>query len=721
MLYAHSKRDPVTKKLLPKEEWHPLPVHLEKTAEKAAENAGYFNCAQLGRILGYAHDYGKADPVFLKRLEGSPQPVDHKTAGTLMVAQHYPHLYGIMLAYAVYGHHGGLPNHISKDSSTGLNEILKNRKFSIINNFPPTYPSLTIEDILKCAKSSNPGISFSLLIRMLYSSLVDADYLDTEKYFNPKKAELRGKFPTIEEMSDAFSTKLNELLTKPQNNKLAKARNHVLKCCLKAAQLPSGIFTLTVPTGGGKTYSSLAFALAHAQKNSMRRIIYGLPFVSIIEQNTEVFRSALGKAAVLEHHSNFAFSKDDESDINRLASENWEANLVVTTNVELFESLFAAKPSRARKLHNLAGSIIILDEAQMIPTEFLRPCLAALKCLSVDYGVTVVLCTATQPAIQPGWLDGIAPVEIMDDPVKLYSDLKRVSVKFIGLKSDAELSKMLSLQHQVLCIVNTRRHAQALYKSLGHQKGCYHLSALMCPEHRTEIIREIKLRLQNKQKCIVISTSLLEAGVDIDFPQVYREIAGIHNIAQAAGRCNREGLAEEGQVFIFESADFVLPRGWFTRMAAFTRRVLSRYPDPLMPDAVSYFFELCFGLDTNLDEYNILGNLNAGANQLSFQFREVAANFKFINSDTVSIIIPYNEDCRRLLIEAKDSDYPGSYSRKLQRYSVSITPSELEQIRTLGTLGIIDKVIYHLVEGEEDSNKLYSSRLGLSINPDKEW
>ncbi|NUU59405.1 CRISPR-associated helicase Cas3' [Paenibacillus agri] len=721
MLYAHSKRDLITKELLPKEEWHPLPVHLEKTAEKAAENAGYFHCDQLGRILGYAHDYGKADLNFLKRLEGSPQHVDHKTAGTLMVAQHYPYVYGRMLAYVVYGHHGGLPNHISKGSSIGLDEVLKNKSFSIINNFLPTYPTLTIESIPKRAISRNPGISFSLLIRMLYSSLVDADYLDTEKYFNPKKAELRGKFSTIKEMSEAFSATLNDLLTKPQNNILAKSRNQVLKCCLKAAQLPSGIFTLTVPTGGGKTYSSLAFALAHAQKNNMRRIIYGLPFISIIEQNAEVFRSALGKTAVLEHHSNFTAAKDDEVDINRLASENWEANLVVTTNVELFESLFAAKPSRARKLHNLAGSIIILDEAQMIPTEVLRPCLAALKCLSVDYGVTVVLCTATQPALHPDWLDGITPVEIMDDPVKLYSDLKRVSVKFIGLKSDAELSKMLSSQHQVLCIVNTRRHAQALYKSLGKQEGSYHLSALMCPEHRTEIISEIKLRLQNKQKCIVISTSLLEAGVDIDFPQVYREIAGIHSIAQAAGRCNREGLAKEGEVFIFESSNFALPRGWFTRMAGFTRRVISRYPDPLMPDAVSYFFRLCYGLDTNLDEYNILGNLNAGADQLSFQFREVAENFKFINSDTVSIIIPYNEDCKKLLTEAKNSDYPGSYSKKLQRYSVSITPSELEQIRALGKLEIIDKVIYHLVEGKEDSNKLYSSRLGLSINPDKEW
>lgn len=721
MLYAHSKRDPITKELLPKEEWHPLPVHLEKTAERAAENAGYFHCAQLGRILGYAHDYGKADLDFLKRLEGSPQHVDHKTAGTLMVAQHYPYLYGRMLAYAVYGHHGGLPNHISKGSSIGLDEALKNKSFSMINNFRPIYPSLTVESVPKRAKSSNAGISFSLLIRMLYSSLVDADYLDTEKYFNPKKAELRGKYPTIQDMSEAFSTTLNDLLAKPQNDILAKSRNQVLKCCLKAAQLPSGIFTLTVPTGGGKTYSSLAFALAHAQKNNMRRIIYGLPFISIIEQNTEVFRSALGEAAVLEHHSNFTAAKDDESDKNRLASENWEANLVVTTNVELFESLFAAKPSRARKLHNLAGSIIILDEAQMIPTEVLRPSLAALKCLSVDYGVTVVLCTATQPAIHPDWLDGITPLEIMDDPVKLYSDLKRVSVKFIGLKSDAELSKMLSSQHQVLCIVNTRRHAQSLYKSLGKQEGSYHLSALMCPEHRTEIISEIKLRLKNKQKCIVISTSLLEAGVDIDFPQVYREIAGIHSIAQAAGRCNREGIAKEGEVFIFESADFVLPRGWFTRMAGFTRRVISRYPDPLMPDAVSYFFQLCYGLDTNLDEYNILGNLNAGANQLSFQFREIAENFKFINSDTVSIIIPYNEDCKKLLKEAEESDYPGSYSRKLQRYSVSITPSELEQIRALRKLRSIDKVIYHLVEDEEESNKLYNSRLGLSINPDKEW
>lgn len=721
MLYAHSKRDPVTKELLPKEEWHPLTEHLEETAKKAAEHAGYFDCAELGRILGYAHDYGKADPDFMKRLEGTKEHVDHKTAGTLLVIQHYPTLYGRMLAYAVYGHHGGLPNHISRDSSVGLNEALKDKTFSVINNFYPTIPPLAAGTIPKRQKSSNPGISLSLLIRMLYSSLVDADYLDTEKYFSPKKAELRNKFPKIQEMHITFSPTLSALLAKPQTNVLATSRNYVLKCCLKAAQLPCGIFTLTVPTGGGKTYSSLAFALEHAKKNSMRRIIYALPFISIIEQNAEVFRFALGKGAVLEHHSNIALSEDDAIDINRLASENWEANFVVTTNVELFESLFAAKPSRARKLHNLAGSIIILDEAQMLPAELLRPSLAALKCLCVDYGVTIVLCTATQPAIQPDWLDGITPVEIIDNPKKLYSDLKRVRVEFIGSKSDAELSKMLCSQHQVLCIVNTRKHAQELFRRLPQTEGNYHLSALMCPAHRTIIIDQIKLRLQNKQSCIVISTSLLEAGVDIDFPQVYREIAGIDSIAQASGRCNREGIAKEGKAFIFESSDHVLPRGWFTRMAGFTRRVLSRYPDPLMPEAVSYFFELCYGLDKNLDEHNILKNLNAGANQLSFQFREVAEKFKFINSDALPIIIPFNEDCRELLMKADNSHYPGSYSRNLQRYSVSITPRELEQIRALGKLGIINKRIYYLMEDEEENIKLYNDRLGLSINPDKEW
>ncbi|OKP80615.1 hypothetical protein A3844_20725 [Paenibacillus helianthi] len=720
MLYAHSKRDPITKELLPKEEWHLLTEHLEETAKKAAKHAGYFNCAELGRILGYAHDYGKADPAFLKRLEGSNQYVDHKTAGAVLVTQHYPSLYGRLLAYAVYGHHGGLPDHISRGSSVGLDEALKNNKFSIINNFYPTIPPLVVESIPKRIKSSNPGISFSLLIRMLYSSLVDADYLDTEKYFSPEKASLRNKFPTIDEMSATFSTTLTDLLAKPLNSTLAKSRNQVLKCCLEAAQMPTGIFTLTVPTGGGKTYSSLAFALSHATQNNMRRIIYGLPFTSIIEQNANVFRSALGKGAVLEHHSNIAASQDDEIDINRLASENWEANLVVTTNVELFESLFAAKPSRARKLHNLAGSIIILDEAQMLPSELLRPSLAALKCLSADYGVTVVLCTATQPAIHPDWLDGITPVEIMDNPMKLYSDLKRVRVEFIGSQSDAELNKMISSQHQALCIVNTRKHAQALFRRLAQQDGNYHLSALMCPVHRTKIIDEIKIRLKNKQPCVVISTSLLEAGVDIDFPQVYREIAGIDSIAQASGRCNREGTVNVGQVFIFESTDYALPRGWFSRMAGFTRMVLNRYPDPLMPDAVSYFFQLCYELDTNLDEYNILENLNAGANQLSFQFREVAEKFKFINSDTVPIIIPFDEKCRELVKEAQSSHYPCSYSQKFQRYSVSITPRELEQIRALGKLGIIDKKIYYLMEDGE-GNGLYNGRFGLSINPDKEW
>lgn len=721
MFYAHSKRDPITRRLLPKTKWHLLPKHLEDTARRAGIHAEAFGCAELGQILGYMHDYGKATPQFIKRLEGSRQNVDHKTAGTVLAANHYPFPYGMILAYAIYGHHGGLPNFFSSgDTSLSLDNALKNTGATVNPDFQPTLPSLSLQLIPKCKRSNFPGLSFSLFIRMLYSSLIDADYLDTEQYFTPEKSALRSGFLSIEQMCENFSSTLNHLLAKPQDNRLARARNHVLQCCRRASKQPSRIFTLTVPTGGGKTLSSLAFALEHAKEYNKRRIIYALPFLSIIEQNSDVFREALGEYAVLEHHSNIESTSDDEMDVNKLASENWEAGFIVTTTVQLFESLFAAKPARARKLHNLANSIIILDEAQMIPQDFLLPSLAALKCLSDDFGVTVVLCTATQPAIQPSWFNGVKPTEIMDNPQELYCELKRVKADFIGFRSNAQVTDMLLSNKQALCIVNVRKQAQSLFKKLPEGEGYYHLSALMCPKHRAAVLEEVKVRLRNKQRCIVIATSLLEAGVDIDFPVVYREVAGIDSLAQAAGRCNREGDPEKepGQMYVYEPMDYSLPRGWFSRVAGYAKEVIKKYgEDFLQPEAVKHYFELSYMNAKHLDEHDILRNLNKGANQLSFQFREIADKFRFINSDTISLVIPFDDNCKKLIEEARQSFFPGSYSRRLQRYSVAVTLQELESIRAKGKLRDINQMIYYL---NDEKNELYHNKLGLCISPE-EW
>ncbi|TBL80093.1 CRISPR-associated helicase Cas3' [Paenibacillus thalictri] len=728
MKYAHSQRDPLTGQLLPKEKWHTLPKHLHDTAENATKHAEYFQNGSIGEILGYIHDYGKNSPEFQQRLEGSNKRVDHKTAGALLVNQHYPYPYGLAMAYAIYGHHGGLPNHISRGPLIGLEEVLRKNKFSIIDKEQPVLPRLVVSTaIQQLEKGSNPGITSSLWIRMLYSSLIDADYLDAERYFQPDKAALRNQFPSIEQLQTLFQPTIQELLSKPLHNHVFEARRNVLLSCLRAAEGPRGFYTLTAPTGSGKTFASLAFALEHAVQHHMRRVIVALPFTSIIEQTADVYRGVLGQNSILEHHSNVVFHQDKETEFDprQLASENWEASLIVTTNVQLFESLFSAKPSKARKLHQLAGSVIILDEAQALPSGLLLPSLAALQCLCADYGVTVLFCTATQPALKPEWFDRIQPpTEIIDDPKSLYRNLKRVDVSNIGKKSAGDLAALLASHQRALCIVNSRKQAQRLYKLLPEKEGIIHLSALMCAEHRSKMIKMIK-DMPKDARCIVIATTLVEAGVDFDFPIVYREMAGIESICQAAGRCNREGNLEIGYMYLFEFSDTSARTSWFSDKADLAKLVLRKFPDPLEPDAIHYYFKQFFGFERKkLDQYNILGNLNAGADQYSFQFAEVSRLFKFIKEDTVSVVIPYDRDAVHLLEEAQRSLYPGSFSRKLQRYTVSLYPQELEQLKHTGRLGNIENSLFYLtslkggISGE--ISDLYSEQLGLIIQAEEE-
>lgn len=727
MKYAHSKLDPITRELLPEQYWHSLPEHLHKTAKLAAEHAGYFGCATIGEIMGYNHDYGKNSPDFLKRLYGDKQRVDHKTVGALIVDQHYPKPMGLIMAYIIYGHHGGLPNHISFGNIPGLDEVLRENKFSIINDQLPVLPELLPADVPGLTGGSNPGLTISLWIRMLFSSLVDADYLDAEGHFQPEKTAKRGQYPSIKELQQRFQPFLKELLNKSQEKKVFQARRSVLEDCLKAAPGPKGFYTLTAPTGSGKTLASLAFALKHAAENEMRRIIIALPFISIIEQTADEYRRVLGKDAVLEHHSNLVFHEDGESELNpaQLASENWDASVIVTTNVQLFESLFSSKPSKARKLHRLAGSVIILDEAQSLPSELLRPTLAALQCLCADYGVTVLFCTATQPSIKPKWLDHTKVTEIITDPTELYSQLKRVNVFNIGGKSDHELVKLISTHQRVLCIVNSRRQAQSLYKLIPNKTGVFHLSALMCPKHRSKKLKMIKEK-EEGERCIVIATNLIEAGVDLDFPVVYREMAGIESINQAAGRCNREGELKDkqghptrGHVYLFESADYPASHTWFSDKTNLARQVMMKYPDPLEPDAVQFYFDLFFHIENKaLDKYKILDSLNKGAGECSFQFREISAKYRFVHKKTISVIIPYDSYCINLLKKAQQSSFPASFSRELQPYAISLYPKDIKRLQQKGRLSSISDTLYYLNSSKEISTSvgdLYDEETGLII------
>lgn len=477
----------------------------------------------------------------------------------------------------------------------------------------------------------------------------------------------------------------------------------------------NGIYSLTVPTGGGKTKSSLAFAIKHALKNKMNRIIYVIPYTSIIEQNAAVFKEILGKDNVLEHHSNFIFdeNEDNEDDINnklKLSAENWDIPVIVTTNVQFYESLFSNKPSKCRKIHNISNSVIIVDEAQMIPHEYLKPCLVSLYELTKNYNCTVVLCTATQPSFNDVIKD-IEIKEIIENPQELFNDFKRVNVIKRGDVSDDELSKELLNHKQVLCIVNTRKHAKKLYEKIK-EDNAYHLSSLMCPIHRSNVLKEIKNRL-NDSECRVISTQLIEAGVDIDFPVVYREISGIDSIAQSAGRCNREGKRKTGEVFVFSSTeDYSKVSGWLNRTKVAGEMTLRKYEDVLSIDAINFYFKQLYDMEKSkkFDYKDIMKYFQERGGELKFEFQSASENFKIIEDNTYSIVILFDENAERIIESVKFSQHPNSLLRKLQQYTVSIYESEYKALFDIGAIEDVGGLFYLL----KDKNR-YDEKEGLII------
>lgn len=522
---------------------------------------------------------------------------------------------------------------------------------------------------------------------MIFSCLVDADFLDTETVMQPENETLRGGLP--DNVVEQMERSLDQFMAGHAigGSRVNAERDLVRKECIDRAALKPGFFSLTVPTGGGKTLASLAFALRHAIAHGLERVIYVVPFTSIIEQNADVFRTALRHVAgisadrlVIEHHSNF--DPDKETPEARVACENWDATLIVTTSVQFYESLFANRASSCRKLHNLARSVIVLDEAQTIPVQYLQPCLAALKELAANYGSTVVLCTATQPAIhrRDNFAIGIEGVrEIVPDSAALYERLKRAKVKPVGTRTDDALAKALRGEEQVLCIVNTRGHAASLLQAIGEDEGHYHLSAMMCPAHRTKALDAIRERLTKGERCRVISTQLIEAGVDVDFPVVFRSMAGLDSIAQAAGRCNRNGrLAQGGRVVVFKSEHEQSERFLADTANAGAQVLETHAADPLALEAIERYFKLYYWDQTSRwDEKGIMGQFNMDGRNPSlpflFNFATVAQDFRLIDDNTRPVVIPWGEEGTALCDRVRHVPALNrEIARRLQRYTVQL-------------------------------------------------
>jgi len=539
--YAHSGNEP------DKSDWQLLSDHLNKAGCVAAENARYFDAVILAKNAGILHDLGKYADEFQKRLEGGKR-VDHATAGAKIAVKKWGH-FGKLLAYVIAGHHAGLANGI--DAGENRSTLDDRLKKTIPELGKVWEEEIDLPDQLSFPPFKPTGFQTAFLIRMLFSCLVDADFLDTEIFYLKLKGEerKRGNHPPLQKLQLALDSHLEDLRNKAVSNSpgtVNDLRQDVLDYSRKQALLLPGLFSLTVPTGGGKTLTSMAFALDHAVKHQLRRVIYVIPFTSIIEQNANVFRDVfkgLGDDIVLEHHSAFDDGnfkdREETKDKLKLAMENWDAPVVVTTAVQFFESLFADKTSKCRKLHNITGSVIILDEAQMLPLKLLRPTMAAIDELARNYKCSVVLCTATQPALlHPEFHNGFKNVrEIAPNPEELYNKLDRVTVRHIGAQTDEQLVEQILNNERILVIVNNRRHARALFDLIGEDKSHYQLTTLMCAKHRRKILKEIREKLKNREPCKVISTSLIEAGVDVSFPRLMRAETGLDSVAQAAGRC----------------------------------------------------------------------------------------------------------------------------------------------------------------------------------------
>lgn len=758
-------------------QWHSLDEHLNKVSALAADFAAEFGAAPWAALAGIWHDLGKYREGFQRYIRQCGDPdahiegrvagpeKTHSAAGALWAQQYLAEVdkrsgpvVARVLAYLIAGHHAGLDNWFG-----GLHErfnredTLREGRDALAVAIPESIlkPSAGLPDLnaIRTDQKDNIPGRFALWVRMLFSCLVDADFLDTERFMSQGKAEARNGFMPVDELEKRLAERLAQMTQEVAErggagSQVNQKRAEVLRACLAKAELPPGVFSLTVPTGGGKTLSSLAFALRHAVHHGKRRVIYAIPYTSIIEQTAGIFRSIFGDENVIEHHSNIEVDDTQETARSRLACENWDAPLIVTTNVQLLESLFASRTSRCRKLHNLVGSIIVLDEAQLLPVPYLQPVVDVLRLLVKDYGVTLVLCTATQPTLesrngfdQARQLRGFAAGEIreiVDDVAGLYGALDRVKVHLpADLKTPCnweQLAPLIAGHDAVLAIVGRRADARELYTRVKAEDrtGLWHLSGLMCAQHRSDTIADIKQALLARRQALVagqtpasvrvISTQLIEAGVDLDVPVVYRALAGLDSIAQAAGRCNREGRLAKGEVHVFVPPKPAPPG--LLRMAEQATRILwEALPpeaDPMGVERFADFFRRLYG-DADLDAKDVCNLLRVGQTG-DVNFRTAAERFRLIDeAEGATVFVRYkrnaDDNAIDMLLNTLKKEGPQRWLlRKLQRYGVSIYQRDLQRLEGQGDIEPLGGDFPGLYVQSFGNDVLYDRVLGINVD-----
>lgn len=693
--------------------------HQEGVALLAALFAGEFGMAEWGRVLGLLHDKGKEQISFqqhIKRESGYEPNVtvegdfNHAYVGALLAKKLYsnPPCHVIM-DNILMGHHRGLYDY------GDMIEILK-------RNIPEGVEIPTTTTKLGFPPLQDPK-DMHHLIRILYSCLVDADYLDTECFMQPKQNELRGGNATIDELLAKLESYLAELKQKSSESEVNKVRNEVQHYCVKESEGGIDFYSLTVPTGGGKTLSSILWALRHAKRNGLRRVIIAIPYTSIITQTAAVLRDIFGDENVLEHHSNVNIAENigetEASKRLKLATENWDYPIVVTTNVQLFESLFSNKPSDCRKLHNIVKSILILDEVQTLPMEFLQPIVDTLDTLKRVFSVSVLFTTASQPILS-GRIQGSNSLkafnglphirEIIPLEAHLHARLRRVELNIddTPLTYD-EIAEKITRHPRVLCIVNTRKDAKEIFSRLPNDGICLHLSRMMCPKHIRETIDMVKSALQENSNTIIriVSTQLIEAGVDIDFPVVYRQEAGLDSILQAAGRCNREGRFPLCTTYVF-ALKGRLPYGFISQTNNARKNMIGNY-DWFSREAMAEYFKQLHCRIADFDKSQIKQLLYTS----EMQFEEAAHHFHLIDDSTISVVINW-EDSASLIKCLRAEGFSYSLMKSLAQYSINVRNNDFKKLTEVGTIEEVTDGVFYISD-----KQCYHERMGLLT--DNHW
>ena len=694
--------------------------HQRGVAILAKSFSSQFGMGDIGYLMGLLHDKGKEQNDWQRYIQGVTgynkdflnvkKGPNHAYVGAIIAKNNYDWI-GSLIAQPIAGHHRGLYDYCDYDEET-KRELPHDIK--VDEKVPYNVPKLV----------NLEKHDLHHIIRMLFSCLVDADSLDTESFMLPEQAKRRGSRTSMKELLQLLERHIQLLRENSVVSDVNQIRNEVQKQCVLKSEGEVGFYSLTVPTGGGKTLSSVLWALHHAVKNNLQRIIIAIPYTSIIVQTASVLKGIFGDENVLEHHSDINIEDVDDEELRekmQLATENWDYPIIVTTNVQFFESLFSNKRSDCRKLHNIVKSVVILDEVQTLPLAFYKPIVKTLDTLMRVFGTSVLFTTASQP-ILTGKIEGANPIvsfnaltnvkEIIPAKAQLHDRLRRVKLEFMdGSQSYDEIANKLSEFNCVLCIVNTRRDAKEIFCRLPDEGIRIHLSRMMCPAHVSESILRVKeaLKCASGEPIRVVATQLIEAGVDIDFPVVFRQEAGLDSILQAAGRCNREGKQTICTTYVFSlGKEHPLPRGFISQTNN-ARLNMGNQHDWFAPEAMNSYFKQLHSRIDNFDEKQIQELLY----KPKCEFEEAAKKFHLIDDNTVSVIINW-KDSLSLYRQLSSQGPTYSLMKQLTKYSVNVRERDFKLLQETGAVEEPFKNIYVI------TNKIfYKEDVGLTT--ENQW